>query len=285
MLGAYVVGVVGLPAKQKAPEPDGEIGHVEPGTERGSVSANVNGCSRNSAAEEISDGKVGVEGEVRADEGERPGDDSLERRAVGVGDTKVLRHALGFVVGGLEQKGIGRGEGGLGDVGLGGGAAAIDGSGGGVEQAVGTGCQRELEDVAGSFQDGLGQGESRLVGLLAPGVGGGMEDVSVRLSREKEVPDVALEQGQDRIKRDVRGFDPKGSSTARKDRGMEIEAELPVGVEERLQDPVAEEASAPGDEDAGSAEFGEEIAGEIEDVVEILRGEGLHGHVSHYAAD
>ena len=59
-------------------------------------------------------------GKVRADEGEAAGDDGFERCGVGVGDAEVLGHALGFVVGGCEEQGVGCAGVGFGDVGDGG---------------------------------------------------------------------------------------------------------------------------------------------------------------------
>ena len=66
-------------------------------------------------------------------------------------------------------------------------AAAVDGAGGGVEEAAGSGVQGEVEDAAGAFEDGVGECRRRAVGLLAAGVGGGVDDVGVGLGGEGKV--------------------------------------------------------------------------------------------------
>ena len=50
-------------------------------------------------------------------------------------------------------------------------------------------------------------------------------------------------------------------------------------MEEGLEEPVAEEASAAGDEEVGVAEGEERVAGEREDVGEVLVGKWLVCHV------
>jgi hypothetical protein len=62
VVGAYVVGTVGLALGEKSPEPDGEIGHVEPGAARCAVAADVDGLVREGGADEVADGEVSVEG-------------------------------------------------------------------------------------------------------------------------------------------------------------------------------------------------------------------------------
>jgi hypothetical protein len=59
---------------------------------------------------------------------------------------------------------------------------------------------------------------------------------------------------------------------------VEVEAERAVGMEERFEQGVAEEAGAAGDEEVGVGESGEGGTCVFEDVGEVVDWEGLHGH-------
>ncbi len=72
-VGADVVGAAGLAMGEERPEPDGEVGHVEPGAAGGAVALDVDGLVVEGRAEEVADGEVGVERELGADEGEAAG--------------------------------------------------------------------------------------------------------------------------------------------------------------------------------------------------------------------
>ncbi len=275
--GADVVSAVGLAVGEHGPEPDGEVGHVEPGAAGCAVAADVDGLVGEGCADEVADGEVLVKGEVGADEGEAAGYDWFKVRVGGVGDAEVLGHALGFVVGALEEERVGRAGVGFGRVEEGGGAA-VDGSGGGVEEAGGAGGEGEAEDVLGAGEDGLGELVGGAVGLGSAGVGCGVEDVGVGLGGEGEGADVAFEEGDGGVGGDVGGPGAEGGGAAGEDGGAGVEAEGGVGVEEGLEEPVTEEAGAAGDEDVGVLEGAEGGRGVGEDVVEVGGGEGLGGH-------
>ena len=156
-VGSDVVGAVRCGVCEHGPEPDGEVGHVEEAAEGGAVALDVDGFAREGVADEVADGEVLVERKVGADEREAAGDDALEWRIVGVGDAEMLRHALGFVVGALQEQWVGASGVGFGDSGEAGDVAAVHRSGAGVEQAAGSGFAGELEDAAGALEDGVGQ--------------------------------------------------------------------------------------------------------------------------------
>jgi len=154
------------------------------------------------------------------------------------------------------------------------GAAAIDGSGAGEKQAVDSGFAGELEDVAGAFEDGFGELVCRRVGLLATGVGGGVEDEGMVLGGEGEGANVAGEQGDGGSAVMCGVFSGEGFGVAREHGGAGVERELAVGVEEGFEQPVTEEAGASGDEDALVAERMPDLVGVGEDVVKIGGLEG-----------
>ena len=62
--------------------------------------------------------------------------------------------------------------------------------------------------------------------------------------REGEGADVAFEEGDNGIIRDVRGGGLKAGGVPGEDGDLELECELAVGVEEGFEQPVAEEAGA-----------------------------------------
>jgi len=143
----------------------------------------------------------------------------------------------------------------------------------------------EVENAAGAGEDVVVEVFGGAGGLLASGVGGGMEDVGVGFGGEGEGEDVAFEEGDGGVVRYVRGFGAEGCCVAGKDGGACVQGELAIGVEEGFKQPVAEEAGAAGDEDAGVLEGEEGGACVGEDVGEVLRWErlgweGLGGHAS-----
>ena len=66
--------------------------------------------------------------------------------------------------------------------------------------------------------------------------------------------DVAFEELDGRVLGNVWGFEAEGCGVAGKDRGANVQIEFAVGVEEGFEQPVAEEAGASGDEDAGAVQ-------------------------------
>ncbi len=225
-------------------------------------------------AEEVADGKVGIQRQVRPDKRKASRDHGLERRAVRVGDTQVLGHALGLVIGACQLHRVG-GSG----VGLRGveqcGAATVDGPGTGKEQAFCAGLLGKLQHPARAVQDALGKlicGPLRLRGRRIAGIGSSMDDMRVRLGGEGEAADIALVERDLRTIGDVRGLPPEARHAAGQHRGLQPEVQLVVGVEQRLQQPVAEEAGAAGDEEPRAAESFEAGAGERQHIGKILLG-------------
>ena len=277
-VGAYVVGPAGLAVGEERPEPDGEVGHVEPGAAGGAVALDVDGLVVERRAEEVTNGEVGVEREMRADEGEATGDDRVE---FGVGLAEVFSGALGGLVGVERELGGGEGFGGMEE----GGGAAVDCASGGIEESVGTGVMGEVEDVAGAGEDVVVEVFGGTGGLLAARVGGGGEDGGVGFGGEGEGADVAFEERDGGAVGDVRGFCAEGGDVAGEDRGAQVEVEFAVGVEEGFEEPVSEEAGATGDEDAGVAEGEEGRLGVGEDVGEVFGGQRFGEHRNQYALD
>jgi len=284
LVGTDVVGAVGLAVGEHGPEPDGEVGHVEPGAAGCAVALDVDGGSVDGRAEEVADGEVLVKGEMRADEGEAAGDDWLELRVGGVGDAEVFGHALGFVVGALQEQGVGCAGVGFRRV-LECGGASVDGSGAGVEETGCAGGLGEAEDMLRAGEDGLGEFVGGTVGLLATGVGGGVEYVGVGLGGEGEGADVVFEERDCGVVCDVWGLEADARCAAREDGGADVEVELAVRVEEGLEEPMAEGAGAAGDEDVSVAQGEERVAGEREDVGEVLVGKWLVCHVVSMPCD
>ncbi len=229
-VGANVVGAVRGSLGQQCPEPNGEVAHVKPGAAGCAVAFDVDGFVLQGGVEEVADSEVGVQREVRADEGEAAGDDGLQGCVVGVGDAEVFGHAFGLVVGAGELQRVG-GTG----VGFGGveecRAAPVHGACGGEEQAGGAGLAGEVEDVTGAVEDAFGKLIGGAGGLLAAGVGGRVEDVGVGFGGVAEGADVALKEGDGGVESDVGGGEVETGGAAGEDGGVEVQGEFAVGVE------------------------------------------------------
>ena len=90
LFGAYVEGLQGGGSEEHGPEPDGEVCGVEVGAERGSVAGDGDRLIVESVPDEVTDGEVGVEGKVRADEGEAAGDFNFDGELAGASDAHLF---------------------------------------------------------------------------------------------------------------------------------------------------------------------------------------------------
>ena len=69
-VGADIVGVCGFPFEQNRPEPDREIGRIQIGAMRRAVALDMNGAAREGVANEIANGEMGIQRQVRPDKSE-----------------------------------------------------------------------------------------------------------------------------------------------------------------------------------------------------------------------
>lgn len=84
-----------------------------------------------------------------------------------------------------------------------------------------------------------------------------MQNVGVGFGWVRKVSDVAFKECDCGVFSEVRRFFVEGGLVPGEDGCADIQIEFTVGVKERFNEPVAEEAGAAGDEDASVAE-GEE---------------------------
>ncbi len=96
---ADVVGPCVLAVDEELPQPGRQVGGVEVGTNGRAVAGNLNGLAGKTIAEEIADGEVRVQGQVRADESEAAGDGDLHARILAMAHAQHFRDAFTFVIG------------------------------------------------------------------------------------------------------------------------------------------------------------------------------------------
>ena len=267
--GADVEGLHGGGAEEDGPEPDGEVGGVEVGAEGCAVAGDGDGLIVEGIADEVADGEVGVEGEVRADEGEAAGDldfDGELARALGA-HLFCGSLALGVDVEGVEWV---RGVVIFRDVGDVGRLRAVDGSGAGEEEFLCVVGRGELESAIGAVEDG-GEHLLRVFGELdCAGFGGGVDDEREVAGGELEVADIPGEESDGGIGGEMRTFAGEGAGRTGEDGGVGVEIESAVDVGEGFDQPAAEEAGAAGDEEVLVAHLVPEGGGVFEDVIEVF---------------
>ena len=112
--------------------------------------------------------------------------------------------------------------------------------------------------------------------LPGGGLGSRVDDVGVGSRREAKVADIALEQGEGGIVREVRSFAAEGFGVAGEHGNARVEPERGIDVEERLREPGAEEAGAAGEQQALVGKLGPQGSRGGEDGGEIVCGEWGH---------
>ncbi len=93
-----------------------------------------------------------------------------------------------------------------------------------------------------------------------------------------EVAHVTLEQRESGMVDEMRALPGECFGASRENRGMGIEAELPIDVKKALDEPAAEETGTPGDENALPTHFFPKRLRLPENMVEIRNRYGLRAH-------
>ena len=106
LIGAHVVGLAWAAVLQQGEEPMGQVALVEVGAQGGAVAGDGDGIGGEGIADEVADGVLHIERQIRAHKGKAAGHHSLQAMLLGKQGAEVFGSALGLAVGraGLGQR-------------------------------------------------------------------------------------------------------------------------------------------------------------------------------------
>ena len=217
---------------------------------------------------------------MRADEGEGAGHDARQRGVLAAGGgAQELPDALALPVGrGCRVQRVGRAGVILRDAGEVRRLPAVNRAGGGEQQPLSAGYPGELQDAAGAGERspedfGRGLAHAADVNLRC-----GVDDGSEGSRRENKVPHVPGVQGDGGMTRKGGGLGGERRGVTRENDDLGAETVEGVAGEKRFQQPATEEARAPSQEQALTAQWLPELVPEkVKDVAEVVGGEVGHG--------
>ena len=99
LIGAHVVGLAGVAVLQQSEEPMGQVSLVEVGAQGAAVTGDGDGIGRECIADEVANGEVSVERQIRADEGKAACHHGFQAMLLAHQRTEVFGGALGLAVG------------------------------------------------------------------------------------------------------------------------------------------------------------------------------------------
>ena len=96
---AYIIGFSRRALQQDGPQPDRQVGGVKVGAVGRAVALDYDWAAVQAIADEIADGIMGVQWQIRTDEGETAGDLDREMVLAGIKGAEQLGAALAFAIG------------------------------------------------------------------------------------------------------------------------------------------------------------------------------------------
>ena len=250
-LRADIVGAGVRAAQQHGPEPHGEVGGIQVGSQRCAIATDGDRAPSECIAEKVAGGVVCVERKVRAENGKGPCDNAVQ----------IVLSGAEFFRGSLPCR-VGAPVGGEGvlfrDVGERAGLLPVNCARADEQETLGTGLARDVKCVRSALHDGRGE-FVRISLRRANAVRGSVDHVVNVPAWKAEVADIALDKAQGRVGRKVRRALAKDLWRARKDPKGDAEVRASIELEQALNKPGAEKTCSAGEKNAAPRDHGREV--------------------------